>query len=134
MHCVFRRPRDRRSQAVSAEAVRRNLLVNVVDDPSRCNFIVPAVLRRGDLVVTVSTSGHSPALARAVRERLEKIFEPEYATLLDVVSEVRGELKRAGIKVDAESWQLALDDELLALVKQGNLEQARERMRKTLVE
>lgn len=62
------------NRAVSAEARERNMLVNVVDVPELCNFFVPAVCRRGDLQIAVSTSGRAPALARAIGRRLEKLI------------------------------------------------------------
>lgn len=117
---------------VALEAERRNLLCNVVDDATLSNFILPSVLHQGNLVVTVSTSGLSPALARKLRRRLEGLLGPEYAVLLDLVAEVRSEMKRRGTRVDAEAWQEALDDELMALVNQGMIDQARERMFKML--
>ncbi|MFO7785172.1 MAG: precorrin-2 dehydrogenase/sirohydrochlorin ferrochelatase family protein [Thermodesulfobacteriota bacterium] len=67
----------------------KGIPVNVVDQPADCTFIVPAVVRRGDLLLAVSTSGRSPALARAVREELEKRFGPEYGDFLAIMGSVR---------------------------------------------
>jgi len=64
---------------VFQEARSRDVLCNVVDDPPRCDFFYPAVLRRGDLQIAVSTNGKSPALAQRLRERFEREFGPEYA-------------------------------------------------------
>lgn len=113
---------------VSREAQRRGLLVNVVDDPAACNFIVPSVLRRGDLVIAVSTSGRSPALARNIRQKLEQQFPPEYGAFLDLISQVRQELAARGQRAAPEVWQDSLDTELLELVRQGKTEAARERL------
>jgi len=68
--------------AVAALARRARALVNVVDRPERCDFIVPSVLQRGQLQIAVSTGGRSPALAREIRRRLEARFGPEYAELV----------------------------------------------------
>jgi len=68
--------------AVAALARRARVLVNVVDRPERCDFIVPSVLQRGQLQIAVSTGGRSPALAREIRRRLEALFGPEYAELV----------------------------------------------------
>src|SRR6266850_1726168 len=68
--------------AVQSTARRRRVLVNVVDRPEQCDFIVPSVLRRGALQIAVSTGGRSPALAREIRRRLEGLFDPDYAELV----------------------------------------------------
>jgi precorrin-2 dehydrogenase/sirohydrochlorin ferrochelatase len=75
--------------AVAAAARRRRALVNVVDRPGQCDFIVPSVLRRGDLQIAVSTGGRSPALAREIRKRLERLIGPEFAELVERVGRAR---------------------------------------------
>jgi len=64
-------------------------LVNVVDTPSLCNFIVPSVIKRGHLTIAVSTSGVSPALSRAIRKELEKLYGPEFADYLKLLKKIR---------------------------------------------
>ncbi len=80
------------NQAAWAEAERRGCLVNVVDDPAHCNFILPAVCRRHDLSIAISTGGSSPALARRLRERIEQMIGPEYGTLAGLMADLRPEL------------------------------------------
>jgi siroheme synthase-like protein len=80
------------NQAVWIEADRRGCLINVVDDPAHSNFILPAVMRRDDLSIAISTGGSSPALARRLRERLETLIGPEYGTLAGLMAELRPEL------------------------------------------
>ena len=75
--------------AVAAEARRRHALVNVVDAPAHCDFIVPSVLRRGPLQIAVSTGGRSPALAREIRRRLEPMFGVELGALVEEVGRQR---------------------------------------------
>jgi precorrin-2 dehydrogenase/sirohydrochlorin ferrochelatase len=74
---------------VSAAAQARAIWVNVADDPEYCTFIVPAMVRRGDLTLAISTGGASPALARQVREELQQHFGPEYGPYLDLLRRVR---------------------------------------------
>ena len=111
---------------VVKEARSNAVLVNVVDDAENSDFIFPSYVRRGDITIAVSTAGRSPALARKIRTRLEKIFGDEYASLALLVSEVRAEVKRQGIKVDGDAWQEALDLDLLSdLVRRGEGEKGK---------
>ena len=81
---------DRSLNATIARAARKNgVLCNVVDDASLSDFIMPATVRRGLLLIAVSTSGALPALARSIRERLEAVFGHEYGDYLEIVSEMR---------------------------------------------
>ena len=77
------------NRAAWQEAVRQGCLVNVVDDPECSDFIVPAVLRRGELTIAVSTGGASPALARHLRRQLETWVGPEYGELAKLLAELR---------------------------------------------
>jgi precorrin-2 dehydrogenase/sirohydrochlorin ferrochelatase len=77
------------NRQVSGAAKNRGLLVNIVDAPDLCTFIVPAQVRRGPLTIAISTGGASPALARKVREELEEIFGPDYGRYLRLLQAVR---------------------------------------------
>ncbi|WP_176232902.1 precorrin-2 dehydrogenase/sirohydrochlorin ferrochelatase family protein [Candidatus Hakubella thermalkaliphila] len=81
------------NQAVFAEASEKGILVNVVDQPELCNFIVPSVVRRGDLVISTSTSGKCPALAKRVRKQIEKQYGLEYQEYLLLLSQAREKIK-----------------------------------------
>src|SRR2546428_684657 len=94
--------------ALFVAARARGVWVNAADDPAHCTFILPAVVRRGGLSVAVSTGGTSPALARAIREELERYLTAEYATLAEIAAEARRELRAAGRVADAETWRRAL--------------------------
>jgi precorrin-2 dehydrogenase / sirohydrochlorin ferrochelatase len=74
------------------EARQRNILCNVVDDPEYCDFYYPAVVRRGDLQLAISTNGHSPALAQRIRRELEIQFGPEYGEWLEELGRIRQQL------------------------------------------
>jgi len=112
---------------IAMEARSRGVLVNVVDDVEYCDFILPSLVHRGDITIAISTAGKSPALARKLRTRLEKEFGEEYAVLVRIIEEIRREIKRRGLSIDNDTWQDALDLDLLAgLVKAGQSEKARE--------
>lgn len=79
--------------AVFREAESRGALVNIVDDPQYCNFILSSVLKRGDFQLAISTGGASPVLSRRVRERLEKLFPEHYTRVIDSLASLRERLK-----------------------------------------
>lgn len=116
------------NRRVSEVARKKGLLVNAVDQPSDCNFIVPSILRRGDLVVSVSTSGKSPALARRIREKLEGIFGREYESLLILMGRLRKEILSRGLSSDhnRELFQELVDSDILAQIKEGDLDKVAE--------
>ena len=114
------------NQRVVVEARKRSVLVNVVDDAENSEFIVPSHLRRGEVVIAVSTGGKSPALARKIRSRLEEEMGDEYALLANLVGEARAEIKQQKIKIDSDAWQEALDLVLLLdLMRKGEKERAK---------
>jgi siroheme synthase-like protein len=100
--------------------------INAADDPGRCDFILPSVLRRGELAIAISTGGESPALARTIREELEFYFTGEYDSLVKLASEVRSELRAKGISLPFENWQRALTGDVRQLLMRGDLGRARE--------
>ena len=89
------------NERVAADARQSGVLVNVVDEPALCDFIVPSVVRRGDVVLAISTGGLSPALARWLRQELESYLSDDFERLAQLLAEVRGELRERGVSVDA---------------------------------
>jgi siroheme synthase-like protein len=117
--------------AIHRHARERGVLVNLVDDVEHCDFAAPAILRRGDLRIAVSTGGRSPALASRVRRLLEERFGPEWEQLTALLGEVREQtlplLPDLGER--SRRWRRALElDELAAMVRDGRGEEARERL------
>jgi len=117
---------------VSAEGKRRRVWVNAADDPPNCDFILPAVIRKGSITIAASTGGGSPALARRLREELEAYLTEEMPALAELLREVRAELRARGILPDAEVWQAAIDEELRVLLAQRKLRQAKARLLEAL--
>jgi len=117
------------NEKVATEARKIGILVNVVDKPDISDFIVPSYFRRGDIIVAVSTSGRSPALARKIRGELERDFKAEYAQLAVIANEVRNELKQRGVTVSGDAWQEVLNlNSLIELIRRGKNQEAREIM------
>jgi siroheme synthase-like protein len=117
------------NEKVATEARKIGILVNVVDKSDISDFIVPSYFRRGDIIVAVSTSGRSPALARKIRGELERDFKAEYAQLAVIANEVRNELKQRGVTVSGDDWQEVLNlNSLIELIRRGKNQEAREIM------
>jgi precorrin-2 dehydrogenase/sirohydrochlorin ferrochelatase len=112
--------------AVYRDARAHGIWVNCADDPDHCDFILPGVIRRGDLTVAVSTGGASPAATRAIREELDGYFTEDYAQWVQVAAEVRAELKEKSFFAVASAWNQALHGEFRRLIRAGKSEQAKE--------
>ena len=108
-------PDEAEAEALAGKAREFGRLVNTEDRKPLCDFHVPSMMRRGDLVMTVSTGGKSPGMARRLRRRLEELFGPEWAGRLDELSRQRdawraeglsiGDLaRRADASIDEKGW------------------------------
>ena len=117
---------------VWAEGQAARVWVNAADDPAGCSFTLPAVYRQGPVTVAVSTAGHSPALAAWIRERVAGELGPEVGLLAQLLSEARDSLKAAGRSTEDVDWRRALDSDMLELIRNGHLDQARERLQACL--
>jgi len=108
--------------AIAAEAGDLGILLNVVDRPAFCNFIVPAIVRRGDLAIAISTGGRSPILASRIRRQLEGEFGPEYATALRVLGSIRSRLADLNIGSDERKQILTaiVDGDVVGRVRDGD--------------
>src|SRR5262249_29278268 len=130
---VFAASDDRTVNAgVAADARRHRIWGNAADDPAHCDFILPSVLRRGALMVSVSTAGRSPALARIVREELEGLLGGDYALLTEIAGEVRHELRTRGEAPTAEAWRRALGGDVRRLIAAGRRDEARRHLLQAL--
>ena len=83
--------------ALCAETKERGQLLNIVDVPKYCSFIIPSILRRDQLTIAVSTEGASPGLAKRIRQSLEKLFPPAYGVYLRLASVARAHLRHQGV-------------------------------------
>jgi siroheme synthase-like protein len=116
------------NREVSAASRARRLWVNAADDPVNCDFILPSVVRKGKITVAASTAGTSPALARRLREELDAYLTEDMPALADLLAEVRTELRRRKVQVQAERWQQAIDGQLRVLLAQRRYGQAKARL------
>lgn len=120
------------SQAVFDDGEAAGVFVNSADDPSRCSFMLPSRVRRGDLLVTVSTGGRSPALAAWLREELESQIGPEHEALLELLATERARLRAEGRPSEHPGWRTALRSGMLERLRDGDVAGARELLRTCL--
>jgi siroheme synthase-like protein len=122
---------------VFTEAEAERVLCNAVDDVEHCHFAVPSIVRRGELLLAVSTGGRAPALAKKLRRRLTAEFGWEWEALVDVLGAVRAETlphRTVDFATWAGRWRAVLDreEELLGLLREGRIEEVRARVRAAL--
>jgi precorrin-2 dehydrogenase/sirohydrochlorin ferrochelatase len=92
---------EKTNARISQDARAKGIPVNIVDDPQKCDFILPAIAQRGDLFMAIGTGGKSPALARHLREELEARYGKEYEIFLNILGELRKKMeKNAGVGRD----------------------------------
>ncbi len=122
------------NRRISADAAKINLLCNIADQPALCNFILPAIVERGDLVIAVSTSGKSPAFAKRIRRDLERRFGPEYGPFLKIMGRIRDLLLAEAHQPEAHRhlFEGLIDAGLLDLLRAGRMQEVRDLLRRTL--
>jgi precorrin-2 dehydrogenase/sirohydrochlorin ferrochelatase len=114
--------RDDVNAQVSQDALSLGILVNIVDDPDRCNFILPSLVQQGDLSIAVSTGGKSPALARKIREDLQRQYGPEYKSLLAIMGSLRKKIIAQGHATEANKavFEALVRSDILQAIRDGN--------------
>jgi precorrin-2 dehydrogenase/sirohydrochlorin ferrochelatase len=112
------------NQQISNDAALTNTLCNIADRPEICNFILPSIIQRGDLVITISTSGKSPALAKQLRQKLETHFGEEYAEFLLLMGAIRKKLLSQAHEPETHKtlFNQLIDSDLIQLLQEGKTE------------
>ena len=127
---------DNRSinERIFREATAGRIPVNVVDDPAHSSFIVPSVVKKKDLLVAISTSGKSPALARVLRQKLEKEIGPEYEGFLKLLGRVREKLLPLGLGQprNQKIFRKLVGEDLLPLIREKKFRELNRRLAKVL--
>lgn len=123
--------------SIALESRRRGVLANVMDDVPSCDWAAPSVVRRGDLVLAISTGGRSPALAKRLRLELSELFGPEWVDVVQVLGAIREETLGSipSLSERSKRWARALDlDEAAELVRDGRRDVLESRLRLRLLE
>lgn len=122
--------REEVNRRIADDCAARNLVVNIVDDPGKGNFFVPAVVRRGALTIAVSTEGKSPMLARKIREELERAYGPQFSEFLELLGQLRERVinNETSEQKKRNLLEELVSEEILDLLKEGRLELVKERL------
>ncbi len=122
------------NERVFRHARERRVLVNVVDDPAHSSFIVPSIVEKKDLIVAISTSGRSPAMARVLRQKLEKEIGPEYNLLLKFLGTLRKKILRLGWeqRENQKIFRALVKEDLLSLIKEKKFPELNRRLKTIL--
>ena len=109
------------NRQISNDAEELNTLCNIADRPEVCNFILPSIVRRKDLVITISTSGKSPAMAKKLRKALEKQYGEEYGTLLGLMGAIRKKLLSQAHEPEAHKplFEQLINSNLLEMIREN---------------
>jgi precorrin-2 dehydrogenase / sirohydrochlorin ferrochelatase len=123
------------NHAVFADAEARGILCNCVDDPERCSLILPSVVRRGDLVISVSTSGTAPALGVRIKQRLAQLYGPEYTDFLALLRDLRPGITHGfgSFETRKKLWYALIDSGALEQFQAGDATVARSTL-ETMIE
>lgn len=120
---------EKTNAKISLDARSKGIPVNIVDDPQKCDFILPSLVQRGDLAITIGTGGKSPALARHLREELESLYGKEYEILLNILGDLRVKMiKNTG--VDKKWVASLLAAEILDFIRENDREKVIETVQK----
>jgi precorrin-2 dehydrogenase/sirohydrochlorin ferrochelatase len=113
---------ERLNQQISNDAERLNILCNIADRPAACNFILPAIVHRGDLVIAISTSGNSPAFAKKLRKDIEKQYGAEYAAFLQLMGAIRQRLLQADHAPEAHKpiFNQIIQSKIIDRIREGD--------------
>jgi precorrin-2 dehydrogenase / sirohydrochlorin ferrochelatase len=116
------------NEAVSRDAQALGRLVNIVDDPANCNFILPSLFQQGDLTIAVSTGGKSPALSRKMREDFACLYGREYGTLVEILGRLRERILSRGRSADENKkiFDALVRSEILEYIRRGDAETVRQ--------
>jgi len=109
------------NRQISNDAEKFNALCNIADRPEVCNFILPSIVRREDLVITISTSGKSPAMAKKLRRALENQYGEEYGKLLRLMGAIRKKLLRQAHEPEAHKplFEQLINSDLIEMIQKG---------------
>ena len=122
------------NEKIASRAKEKGLLVNAVDQPQDCNFIMPSIVKSGNLQIAISTGGKSPALAKKIRKELQALFGSEYGSLVELLGMLRTEVLAQGgtSSKNKPFFENLVSSDLLDLIRKGDIDGIRAALESTL--
>lgn len=122
------------SEAVFKDAQKAGALVNTADQPVLCDFIMPAVVRRGDIAIAISTSGTSPGLAARLRQKISQVIGPEYERLTRLLAAARPQIRQRIPEAEGRKalQYRILDSDIMSYLKANDIAGAERRLREII--
>ena len=121
---------EKTNDQIATDCRNLGILVNIVDSPSISNFLVPATVKRGRLVISIGTSGNSPALAKKIKEELSALYGPEYGELTEILGDLRQKVYQ---NIGCESkrklfWERLINSDMLKLIREKRRKEIKKRI------
>ncbi|MFH1449582.1 MAG: bifunctional precorrin-2 dehydrogenase/sirohydrochlorin ferrochelatase [bacterium] len=124
------------NEKIAKDAHKLRILVNIVDNIKLCNYIVPAVTKRGDLVISVSTAGKSPFLAKKIKDEIAKLYGQEYGELVNILGSIRKKVIQEVSDPQKRRlvWEGVVSSKTIEYLKEGNLDKVNNLIKKVIEE
>lgn len=116
---------EKTNRKIFKNCTRKKIWVNSADDPKNCQFTLMSFVRQESLTVAIGTAGKSPAMSKYLRKKFTKEITPEYGKLVEILSEVRADLKERQISTEDVNWDHAFENKIFKLIKKGNYGKAK---------
>jgi precorrin-2 dehydrogenase/sirohydrochlorin ferrochelatase len=119
---------------IASRAKERGLLFNAVDQPRDCNFIMPSIVRSGDLQIAISSGGKSPALTKKIRKEMQTLFGSEYGSFVELLGMIRTEVLARSDRSseNKRTFENLVNSDLLELIRKGDIGGVKSRLKSIL--
>lgn len=122
---------DEVNTTVAYDARAKGILVNIVDDPDHCDFILPSICEQKDLLIAISTGGKSPALAKKLKIEMERIYGPQYGVFIEIMGNIRGKILARGLppQENRKIFEALVHSDMVEHIKNKNWEHVKKLVR-----
>jgi precorrin-2 dehydrogenase/sirohydrochlorin ferrochelatase len=119
---------------IASRAKEQGLLFNAVDQPRDCNFIMPSIVRSGDLQIAISSGGKSPALTKKIRKEMQTLFGSEYGSFVELLGMIRTEVLARSDRSseNKRTFENLVNSDLLELIRKGDIGGVKSRLKSIL--